>query len=1049
MTRFKIPWLDSLPARRRKLVLWAAGLLLFYTVFGFLVLPLIVRAVAVKQLGGQLERKVTIRKVLINPFMLSGAIRGLRVEDLDGGALLSWEEVYGNFQLASFFGRPWVFKEVRVAQPFARAQVNKDCSLNFSDLVAKFSRAASNAPPAKPGKPLALRVDRLRIEGARALLADLTPREPFRRVIGPLEITLTGFHTHPDNKNPYGFTGTTDSGEKISWSGHFYLDPIRSEGEFALENLALARYAPLYQDLVRFEIRDGVIDARTRYRFEKSAATNVLLLTNSGFALRSLKVAEKGRSNDLAQLDSLTVREASLDVMPRRAEIASIALAGGRVAVSRDADAAINLIEVSKPAETATNAPGGILVLLRAATNAFSLFLNSTSLWSATLHEFSVTNCSAQLEDLVNRRPVRLAVEDIALTARNLSNTRGTNITASLALRWNTNGTVKADVTGSILPPSAEARLAVDQLELRPVDPYLEEFVDVFVLNSKVGLGGTLRLRMANDALPDVTFTGDARLDDFATADAAQGEDLLKWSALRVDGIEARLHPPAVAVRQIALRDLTARVVMETNQSLNVLTALRLGDTNAPLLPLPGAKKPAKGKDAKPAPVVASPSAMTNALPLPPISIASVALSNATILLHDRSLLPNVRAAIRDLNGAITGVSTDPAQTTQVAFTGKVDGTGPFEITGRLKPQVHALDTDLKVLFTDVDLHPSGPYAGKFLGHRLNKGKLALELNYEIRERKLKSKNVIRLDQFTLGEKVASPDATKLPVKLAIAVLKDRQGRIELDVPIEGSIDDPQFRLGKVITRAVVNVITKIVTSPFAVLGAVFGGKGEEISFQEFDAGGTNLTAASIEKLDTLVKGLYERPGLQLEIEGSIDPAADRVALQREKLRRQFQTEKWRSLRKSEQARLTAEQVELTPEEYAAMVGKAQARAATAAALTGRTNPPAATNAPATARPSPVRAAPKAAAENKGATALLREARPAEAAAAPPDIEGQLLSLIEITEADFAALRTERAKRVKEYILGTGKVEAERVFLREAAEPGAGNKGSRVYLHLQ
>ena len=243
-------------------------------------------------------------------------------------------------------------------------------------------------------------------------------------------------------------------------------------------------------------------------------------------------------------------------------------------------------------------------------------------------------------------------------------------------------------------------------------------------------------------------------------------------------------------------------------------------------------------------------------------------------------------------------------------LTGKVDNTASVEINGKLNPLNQKLPTELSVLFKDIDLHPTGPYSVRFLGYRLTKGKLSLDLRYSLADRKLKSTNVIIVDQLMLGEKMPGPDATKLPIKLAIAVLKDRNGKIELNVPIDGSIDDPNFHLGNVISRAIVNVLTKIVTSPFAALGAVFGGKGEEMSYQDFDAGRSELLPASAEKLDTLVKGLYERPGLQLEIEGSIDPKTDLTGLRRQKLEKSFRVAKWNTLRKSDQTQTTADSIQ-------------------------------------------------------------------------------------------------------------------------------------------
>jgi len=159
--------------------------------------------------------------VKLNPFAFSTAIRGLLIKDKDGEPFISWDEVYVNFQLSSFLGHPWVFKKISVTGPFVRVQLNQDGTLNFSDLIAKFSPTnalstnAAPAPSKAPGKPVALWIGRLIITNATASVTDLTHRQPFKRLVGPLNFTLEHFETNPDNKNPHVFTGTTDAGEKI------------------------------------------------------------------------------------------------------------------------------------------------------------------------------------------------------------------------------------------------------------------------------------------------------------------------------------------------------------------------------------------------------------------------------------------------------------------------------------------------------------------------------------------------------------------------------------------------------------------------------------------------------------------------------------------------------------------------------------------------------------------------------------------------------------------------------------------------------------------
>ena len=573
---------SSVPPRRRKLVVWILGLLLFYTILGFLILPPIVRAIAVKQLSRQLDRDVSIQKIKINPFVLSTTVRGLLIKDKDGQPFISWDEVYVNFQLSSFLGHPWVFKEISVTKPYARVQINKDYTLNFSDLVAKFSTNAPVAAPATPPKPLALRVGRLQINGAAASFTDFTTREPFKRTIGPLNVTLQDFRTDPDNKNPYSFAGTTDAGERFAWSGFFYLDPLRSQGELTLDDLTLNKYAPLYQDFVRFEIRSGVIGIKSDYRFELSASNRVATVTNTAFSLRNFSLGSPGDTNNIVELAHFAVTGASVDLEARQAEVDSVSADGAKLFVQRDKDATINALEAAKPVENATNAPGGILLLLRSVTNAVAMLLNSTNQWNATVHDVNFTDCGLHLEDLVNSRPARLDLDDVTLAAKNISNLPHTNLTAELSLRWNTNGAINTEIAASLSPPTADIHLSLSNLDFGTLDPYLEPKLNLFILGSRLGLDGDIRLRTPENALPQVTFTGDARLDDFRTVDGAMAQDLLKWDSLRFNGIDANLNPQAVAIKEIALDNAYARVVIETNHTINLLKALRPAETNAP-----------------------------------------------------------------------------------------------------------------------------------------------------------------------------------------------------------------------------------------------------------------------------------------------------------------------------------------------------------------------------------------------------------------------------------------------------------------------------------
>lgn len=344
--------------RSRKWLKRVAWVLLIYTIVGFLILPPIIRAVAAKQLAKELHREVTVEKVRLNPYALSVSIRGLKIKDPDTETLLAWDEVYVNLQLSSFLGHAWVFDEIAVVNPYARVQVNKDYSLNFSDILA--AHASTNeapAKPSKPAKPLAVNIRQLRVEGARLSVADLTPKQPFRRMIGPVKISLTDFHTDPNSRNPHLFTGSTDSGETFSWGGGFSLDPLKAAGELSVSNVALTNFAALYEDFVNFEVRDGVAGFHANYDFRLSQAEKVAAISNVSFTLNAFKLGLAGTPENLIDLPNFSVSGVHGDLLARNVEVGSVLVRGANLNLTREKGAAFNVVSAAQ-ANTNQSAPG-------------------------------------------------------------------------------------------------------------------------------------------------------------------------------------------------------------------------------------------------------------------------------------------------------------------------------------------------------------------------------------------------------------------------------------------------------------------------------------------------------------------------------------------------------------------------------------------------------------------------------------------------------------------------------------------------------------------
>jgi len=395
------------------------------------------------------------------------------------------------------------------------------------------------------------------------------------------------------------------------------------------------------------------------------------------------------------------------------------------------------------------------------------------------------------------------------------------------------------------------------------------------------------------------------------------------------------------------------------------------------------------------------------------IKIGTITLQGGIIDFTDRSLKPDYSTKLTEIGGRISGLSAEETTLADLDLRGKLDDYAPLEITGKINPLKEDLYVDIKARFKDMELSPMTPYSGKYVGYTIEKGKLSFDLKYLINKRKLDSQNYIFLDQFTLGDRVEGSKATKLPVKLAIALLKDRKGEIKLDLPVTGSLDDPKFSVWGIILKVLINLISKAATSPFSLLGAVFGG-GEELSYLEFDYGSTVITQPNMKKIDTLVKALHDRPSLKLDIEGHVDAEKDKDGLIQYLFDKKLKAQKLNEMVKKGQPSIPVDEVKVEPPEYEKYLKMAYKEEKF---------------------PKPKN--------------ILGMAKDLPA----PEMEKLMLTHIEIKEGDLRNLVSQRAMKVKDAILKPGQVEPERIFILEpkslAPEKKEKLKDSRVDFKLK
>jgi hypothetical protein len=431
-----------------------------------------------------------------------------------------------------------------------------------------------------------------------------------------------------------------------------------------------------------------------------------------------------------------------------------------------------------------------------------------------------------------------------------------------------------------------------------------------------------------------------------------------------------------------------------------------------------------------------------------------VAVEGGDFRFADRSLQPNVRLALADVNATVIGLSSATRARGDFDLKASVDGVGPVAVTGRLDPLGPAPLVDLKVDFRNVDLPVFSPYSAKYAGYELSRGKLKLDVAFRMDGPQLDSSNVVTLDGFTFGAPSNSSDATKLPVRLAVALLKDREGQIVIDVPVQGRTDDPEFRIGRVVMRVIVNLLTKAATSPFALLGSMFGGGGEELAYQEFQPGTTVLLESEQAKLATMIKALNDRPGLNLAIQGSVDVARDPDGLRKRKFEAALRS----------RLGLEAESPPSDEAAYAAAVKTWFDEEYPPGTEGGTPLPPP----PPKVEPPPPpegvfarfvdaitgksrREQREAEEENARRAAAYATALEMVAAEGIPleAMVARLTARIEIGAEDLRELAAARAASVRNHLVETGGISPERLFLVEAGEPEKATSGPRTLLTLQ
>lgn len=485
------------------------------------------------------------------------------------------------------------------------------------------------------------------------------------------------------------------------------------------------------------------------------------------------------------------------------------------------------------------------------------------------LKSLALRDFSAQVEDRQTSAPIRLDVIQGQASARNLSLDLRKPVALQVRFALKQGGQFSARGQVAPQPLAGSLQVQLQQLALTPFGSLLAPYVRLLLTSGTASADGTVKLGKGQGSVPKVSYDGRAQIDNLALVEPEGRTPFLGWRKLAANGLSVDSAPLSVSMTALQAVEPYGRIVINPDRTLNVQAILLT-------------RKPTQS----PPPAAAGNSA-EKPLPLA-LRIDRTAIENADVDFTDQSIKPDFRVRMQKLSGVINGLSDAPDSSAQIELDGQVNDYGSAKVRGQLQPFRATQNTDVTLDFRNLNMASVSPYSGKFAGRTIESGRLDAKLQYKIAKAQMQGKNQFTITRLKLGPHVDSPGAMNLPLDLAIAVLENSDGVIDIDLPVHGDLNNPKFSYGGIIWQAIVNVLTKIVTAPFRALGALFGGGGEQTPQNvAFAPGSAVLAPPEREKLLQISEVLLKRPRLELQVPPTLDAARDTAALQEAAVRRQ------------------------------------------------------------------------------------------------------------------------------------------------------------------
>jgi hypothetical protein len=846
---------------------WLVLLLVLYTIGGFLVLPL----VAEKQLPDLLKTHLGwdggVEDVNFNPYLMTLEVTGFEAQDSDSRPVLRFNRLFTDLGFLRLFTGTIKLDDITLDKPFVRVDLLPDYGVNLArDWIKRHE--SEPEPDKESGSPPELFFDAIALNDGHVRFRDLSQETEEVFNIEPLNVTLKNLAVFGDVKDASKYELNAAIGEQqIQWDGTLNVLPFESQGTIKLNQVTYSTIWHFANAYAPYVLNDGQLSLTTDYRI--ATGDQLTLQTSNGqITVANLSARLVDSEEPFLTLDTLKGNDIAFDLQARQFSMASVTGDNLDARLKRDKDGTLNVI---KPFQS----NGDKKTSQNPSTDADS---GGGDKFKWAVEQVTLSNSHLNWQDTTTGKPVNLDLNAINLEMGPLSQALGKPVSYQLSLGTDGQGDLAINGQTTLQPFTLQSALALNQVGLQPFEPYVSQSVNVALRSGVLTVDGDLDLDALDPTITG-TFSGSGQIDDLEVTRPDNEEALLAWQTVTVKPIEFNFDPMRLEIGAIELQSPHSRFIRMTNGGTNfsnLTTSGDSGDSGEETSNEEGTTGPEAEKadsDDKPGFV---------------FRIDSITMTDGRIDLTDRSVDPAFDDWLHELNGSVKGLTNVPPQQATIDLQGKIGELGELVFNGSVAT-VGGKEgtTKLKVQASNVALPEVSPYFANYLGYTIDNGKLKLDLDYSFTGTKISAKNQVIMDNLELGEKVESKQAVNVPVKLALSLLSNSNGVIDVTLPIEGDLQDPKFQIAPVIMRTFLDVLTKIATSPFSVLGSVIdlaGFSAEELGEVGFVPGKPELAEGEDKKLKVLADALSERTGVALKIRGSVAPDVDGAALRGEQL---------------------------------------------------------------------------------------------------------------------------------------------------------------------